>query len=345
MSRPAPTAVSMPVNRPRPDALLQDRLNDFEPFAALRELERLHRDKPPLGEATRASDDPVRLHQTPSLGFAPRPLDRYVPPRDGKPAHLYGFHFGLFGPNGPLPLHLTEYALERSTNAKDGTLAAFADVFHHRMMSLFYRAWAQAQPTVQAERGERDRFRACIDALAGIGSNAMHARDALPDDARRHHLGMLGATSRHPEALCALLEHLCEVPVRIVEFVAEWMSLPGESHLQLGTSRSSASLGISSVVGARVRGVQQRLRICLGPLQRDEFQRFLPGGEALPALKAAMRQQLGDEIGWDLQLLLRADQVPQMQLGRGGRLGLDGWMGPRPPGIGAAGDVCLRPSG
>ncbi|WP_372164646.1 type VI secretion system baseplate subunit TssG [Xanthomonas euvesicatoria] len=324
---------------------LQTRPQDFSPFAALRAIERCHPLQPRLGESTRASDDVLRLRHAPSLAFAPHALDRYTPATHDQPAALYGLFLGLFGPNAPLPLHLTEYAIERAQQAKDGTFAAFADVFHHRMLSLFYRAWAQAQPSVQAERPASDQFRAWLDALVGIASPHLRDRDALPDDARRYYAGRLGTATRTPEGLRALLQQLCEWPVQVQEFIAEWMRLPADAHLQLGLGPRNARLGVDSVVGAHVRGAQQRVRICLGPLPRLAFQRLLPGGQALRQLTAAVRSYLGDEFGWELQLLLKADEVPTPHLARNSRLGLDTWLGRRAGSIADADEVLLRPSG
>ena len=76
----------------------------------------------------------------------------------GRPPRLQVRLFGLLGPNGPLPLHLTEYARERLRHAGDPTLSRFLDLFHHRFLALFYRAWAQAQPHVNRDRPDDDRF-------------------------------------------------------------------------------------------------------------------------------------------------------------------------------------------
>ena len=55
---------------------------------------------------------------------------------------------GLFGPQGALPLHLTAYALERRDRANDRTFVDFCDIFHHRLLCMFYWAWADARPQV-----------------------------------------------------------------------------------------------------------------------------------------------------------------------------------------------------
>ena len=83
-----------------------------------------------------AGDDPVRFGQLPSLAFAPSTIAQFVPASDGRPPRLLELFFGLLGPNGPLPLHLTDYARERMTRWHDPTLVRFLDVFHHRMLSL-----------------------------------------------------------------------------------------------------------------------------------------------------------------------------------------------------------------
>lgn len=317
-----------------PDALaleraLQERPGDFDFFEAIRQLECAHPARPRLGESTKPSEDFVRLCQTPSLAFAPRPIDRFEPAAEGRPARMHALFFGLFGPNAPLPLHLTEYALDRERNARDPTLIAFANVFHHRMASLLYRAWANAQPTVQADRPAQDRFRLYTGALVGLATPGLEGRDALPDDYKRYFAGRMLAQTRNAEGLRSLLQHFFAIPVRIVEFVAEWMRLPREAHLRLGRSTEVASLGRTAVIGEHVWGAQQRFRLRLGPLSRGQFEHFLPGSTALAQLVATVRNYIGDEKAWDVQLVLARDQVPATRLGRGGRLGLTTWLGRR----------------
>lgn len=331
-----------------PDALaleraLEERPEDFDFFEAIRRLECAHPTHPRLGESTKPAEDFVRLCQTPSLAFAPRAIDRYQRADAGRPARLHALFFGLFGPNAPLPLHLTEYVLDRERNARDGTLIAFADVFHHRMASLLYRAWADAQPTVQADRPSRDRFRFHTGALVGLATPGLEGRDALPDDYKRFFVGRMLAQTRNPEGLRGLVQHFFAIPVRVVEFVAEWMRLPREAHLRLGRSSEVAGLGHTAVLGEYVWGAQQRFRLRLGPLDRSQFEHFLPGGTALARLTAAVRSYVGDEKAWDVQLVLARDQVPDTRLGRGGRLGLTTWLGRRTASTDAD-DVVIQPA-
>lgn len=316
----APDAVAL-------ERALEERPEDFEFFGAIRQLECAHPDRPRLGESTKPAEDFVRLCQTPSLAFAPRAIDRYEPATAERPARMHAWFFGLFGPNAPLPLHLTEYALDRERNARDPTFVAFANIFHHRMASLFYRAWANAQPTVQADRRAEDRFRLYTSALVGMATPGLEGRDALPDDCKRHFAGRMVAQTRNAEGLRSLLQHFFAVPVRVLEFVAEWMRLPREAHLRIGRSTDVAVLGRTAVIGESVWGAQQRFRLRVGPLDRRQFEHFLPGGSALTQFVAAVRSYIGDEKAWDVQLVLRREDVPTTCLGRSGRIGLSTWLG------------------
>lgn len=315
----------------------------FQLFAALRLLERVHREQPRIGRSARPADDPVRLRHAPSLDFASRDIDRFEPAGSAARPALHGLVFGLFGPNAPLPLHLTEYALQRQNNARDRSLVAFADLFHHRLLGLFYRAWADAQPVVQADRPEDDRFRLYLGALIGLATPALQQRDALPDDYKRHFGGRLAALARNREGLQGLLQHALQVPVQVVEFVAEWMRLPDDARLRIGMRGQANQLGGSAVLGARVRGCQHRFRIRIGPLDSQVFRHWLPGGRALAQLTAAVRSYVGDTQSWDVQLVLRADDVPCMRLGRSGRIGLDSWLGQRAWSVTDADEVVVRP--
>lgn len=316
----------------------------FDFFDAARRIECAYPNQPRLGESTKPSEDPVRFRHTPSLAFAPRMIDSFQPPTAGKPARLNGLFFGLFGPNAVLPLHLTEYALDRQINARDTTLSAFADIFHHRMMSLLYRAWADAQPTVQFDRPKEDRFGLYVGSLVGLATPHLGDRDAMPDRFKRFFAGRLLVQSRNAEGLQTLLQDFFRIPVRVVEFVAEWMRLPREAHLRLGQSPQVASLGLTSVMGEYVWGAQQRFRLCIGPLDWGEFNHFLPGGDALKQVVAAVKSYVGEEKAWDVQLVLKKTEAPTTRLGQAGRMGLTTWMGTPQRGSDVD-DVVLRPTG
>jgi len=309
--------------------------HDF--YQTLRKLECLYGDQPRWGRALRPVDEPVRLGQDPDLSFAPSPLSSFET-SEGRVPRLQVRLFGLFGPNGPLPMHITEYARERLRHHGDPTLCRFLDIFHHRFLALFYRAWAQAQPHVNFDRPKDDRFAVYLGAFVGISPGTFRARDTLPDLAKLFHVGALIRQVRNTEGLVHILQHFFRVPVQIEEFVGHWMSLgPGE-RTYLG--REGATLGQGAVIGGLVWDRQHKFRIRLGPLTLDQYENFLPGGATIRKLVDWVRLYLCFELDWDVRLLLKHDEVPPMVLGREGRLGWTTWLGRRTSHE-DAGDLCL----
>lgn len=300
--------------------------HEFDFFQLLRRLEGLYPDRPRLARSPRPVEDAVRLGQQPSLGFAPRTVAAFEPGTGGLPPRVEVLFFGLFGPNGPLPIHMTEYVYDRLHNAGDATLARFADVFHHRLLSLFYRAWADAQPCVQYDRAEEDRFWKYVGALFGMGLPSFRNRDAVPDNAKRYYAGWLACQTRSADGLTAMVGDYFQLPVRIEEFVGQWIDLPDGCRFVLGEDPETGSLGSSAPLGSQVWTCQQKFRIVFGPLRYDDYVRLLPGGDSLRRLTALVRNYLGDEWEWDVRLILEKEQVPPLLIGHSGCLGWDGWL-------------------
>jgi type VI secretion system protein ImpH len=310
----------------------------YDFYQTLRRIECLFPDRPRWGRAPRPVDEPIRLGQDPDLSFAPAPLAAFEPPHDGVPARLQVRLFGLLGPNGPLPLHISEYVRERLRHAGDPTLNRFLDIFHHRFLALFYRAWAQAQPHVNRDRPDDDRFAAYVGAFVGVAPAAFRDRDRVSDLARFFHAGALIRQVRNAEGLASLLQHYFGVPTDVEPFVGHWMVLGSGERTYLG--REGAVLGTATVAGGRVWDRQHKFRIHLGPLTLARYESFLPGGFALVQLVDWVRTYLCFELAWDVRLRLREKEVPPLVLGRAGRLGWTTWLGRRPGGTDAA-DLCL----
>jgi len=298
----------------------------YDFYQTLRRLECLYADKPRWGRALRPVDEPVRLGQDPELSFPPSALSGFDM-ADGALPRLQVRLFGLFGPNGPLPLHLTEYARERLRHHGDATFCRFVDIFHHRFLALFYRAWAQAQPHVSHDRPDDDRFTAYIGALFGLAEGTARHRDTVPDLAKLFHVGILARHVRNAEGLAEILRQFFRVAVHIDEFVGHWMVLGPRERTYL--AREGAPLGEGAVLGGRVWDRQHKFRIRLGPLTLDQYESFLPGGARLRQLVDWVRLYLCFELDWDVQLLLDSREVPALVLGRDGQLGWTTWLGRR----------------
>ncbi|MGX9147713.1 type VI secretion system baseplate subunit TssG [Mesorhizobium sp. 128a] len=299
-------------------------------FQALRRIDAVCSDRPRLGESSRPSLDRVRIGQQPALAFPTRSIAGVTMAGENHPARISTYVLGLFGPNGPLPLHLTEYAFLRQHNAADETLVRFADIFHHRLASLFFRAWAESEPTVSHDRSlDEDRFAQQLGALAGFGTPCLLARDAMPDLAKFHFAGRLALQTCNAEGLAAILASFFVAPMEICEFVPQWVELPRSSLCLLGRDPGTGTLSSTATVGARLRVYHHRFRIIVGPLGLSQYERLLPGACGLKTMAQIIRNYLGDELDWDVNLVLRQEEVPEVRLGRSGRLGWTSWMGKR----------------
>lgn len=300
-------------------------------FQALRRIECAYDDKARIGTSNRPQEDPVRFGQEASMAFAPSTLSKFTPSKGGFPPRLSVLFYGMFGPNGPLPLHLTEYARDRLRNANDPTFVRFADVFHHRMLSFFYRAWADAEPTTSLDRPQDDRFSSQVGALFGIGVPAMRDQDAMPDFAKLYFSGRLSGQTRNAEGLLAILRHYFSMPATLQQFVGEWLSMPAHSCMRLGESMQTCALGQTTTLGARVWECQHKFRLTFGPLSMNEYRRLLPGGSSLTRLIAIVRNYVGDEYNWDVHLILEKQEIKPTVLGEFGQLGWTSWIGDREP--------------
>jgi len=311
-------------------ARLAETPHAFDFFLAVRRLENVRPDQPRVGHSKRPLEDPLRFCQEASLAFAPRTISAFRTDVGSRAPRMFVNFLGLLGPNGPMPLHLTQYVRERVLIHHDETLARFLDVFNHRMLSFFYRAWAANQQTVQFERGDDDRFALYIGSMFGIGMESYRRRDAVPDVAKLHYSGHLVCQTRHPEGICQTLEDYYGIRVEIREFVGQMLDVPDDCVCRLGESPETGSLGWTAIVGQRVWECQQKFRLRFGPMTLREYERLLPGGDSLRRLIAWMKNYLADELLWDVQLILKKEEVPPLKMGTIGRLGWTTWLTSEP---------------
>lgn len=311
----------MPLDR------LQSQPHGFSLFAALRLLERHFADHPRLGESRRAADDAVRLRQAPHLSFAPSDVSKIGTTADGR-LSLEQYGFGVLGPNGALPLHLTELAYERGRQKEDPTIADFLNLFQHRLISLFYRAWADCEPAVSLDRPAGDRFRAYVGSLIGLAPEAARDADAVHDYAKLSRAGLFAAQPRSAEGLEAILADYFGVRVEVLQFAGAWLDIPDDFRCRLG-DRQFASIGTTATLGRSTWQCQHKFEIVLGPLTRAVFADFLPGASGLTELHSLVRLYTNDEWAWQVRLLLRDADIPGISLGQGSKLGWTSWLGER----------------
>jgi type VI secretion system protein ImpH len=300
-------------------------------FQAVRRLECAYRGLSRIGGSEHPKDDPVRFCQTTSLAFPPGAISKFVPAEDEHPARLFVNFMGLLGSNGPMPLAVSEYVYDRIHNHEDATLARFLDIFNHRMVSLFYRAWANSQLTVSRDRPSEHGYDRYVGSIFGMGMSSFLNEDCVPDEAKRHYSGRLAATVRNAEGLQSILSDYLRVPARVVQFVGRWMPIPEQYRCLLGERPDSGRLGMTALLGARTWDCQQKFRIVLGPMSLADYERLLPHTSSFRRLVDWVRDYVGDELLWDAQLILRAADVPRVRLGSYGHLGRTTWLASHAP--------------
>jgi type VI secretion system protein ImpH len=329
------------------DVQQQPYSHDF--YAVLRRVEALHADRPRLGKALRPRDEPLRLGQDAELDFAVASISSFRINAAGLPRLGQRF-FGLFGPMGPLPLHLSEYVRERERHHADPALARFADTFHHRALLLFYRAWAQSQPAVHLDRRSDDAFSRWTGAVAGLAQPEFEQADSITPDAKRHCAAILARSTRTAEGMTKLLQGWFNVPVRLESYVGHWLPAREEDRTRLvrrNHPQPRNVLGHSAVAGDRVWDRQHKFRLHLGPLTLAQYRQFLPGQRSITELRDWVRQYVGLGLAFDVVAHLRGAQVARLRLGRRAatpvQLGWTSWLGQRRA-HGDRSDLRLSPS-
>lgn len=334
----------------RPRDLVSDRLaSEPHRFAferAVRILERAARPRQDGGDSPRIAGDlrparePMRLKSVQSLRFQPNEVTGLAiaapPPGEAAPPPVLTVGFlGLSGPGGALPDHYAELVIARS-RAKDSTLRDFLDVFNHRLLSLFYAAGAKYSLPLAHERrpsGAPDPIARVLLALLGLEGPSLAGRQAVPDEAFVFYAGHYAHNPRSAAGLQQVLRDFFARPIDVLQFVGRWLVLGPDEQTRLGTG--FATLGVDAVSGARVWDVQGSFRIRIGPLDYAGFLRFLPEGPDLGRLGDLVRFYVGPDLAYDVQLVLDADEVPDLVLGdavgpAAARLGWNTWLGRDP---------------
>ena len=315
--------------------VLGEEAPSFAFFQAVRLLERMQPERAPVGDFGDPAGEVVRFTAHTSMAFPPSEI-REVELRDDGPARMIVNFMGLTGPSGALPLHYTQLVSDR-TRARDTALRDFLDIFHHRIVSLFYRAWAQYRSASAVVDGHNtDRTRHHLLDLIGLGTAGISDRLELPVDPLLAYTGLLGSHARSAIALESLLSDYFDVPVQVEQFVGGWYALDLPTQCALGDDWcESTQLGLGAVVGDEVWDQQARVRIRLGPLSRRQYDEFLPGAPGHAELSGLVKFFAGDQFDFELQLILARDEVPGCVLGDPAvpapTLGWCSWLQTAPP--------------
>lgn len=296
-------------NKPLNEQLLEEAYR-FEFFQAVRLLERVFPERSPVGQDVTPHNEVVRFKSHLSLNFPPSQIDSIKEVVDGfddqRRFEMFINFMGMIGINGVLPIHYTELAMNRARYG-DHTFAAFMDIFTHRAVSLFFKAWEKYRFPVQYERGN-DNFTQNLFAFAGLATAGLRGRMDIDDESLLPYTGLIAQKPHSSSSLSQILSDYFGIEVLVKQFFGQWLDLEEESITRVG--KANYTLGVNTIVGTRVWDYQSNFRIVLGSLKFAQFQAFLPNGSAYKPLLSITKFMIGHEQDYDVQLKLKAKEVP-----------------------------------
>ena len=224
----------------------------------------------------------------------------------------------LLGASGTLPIVYTEMLARHAMMQRDRSPSEFLDIFLHRMVILFYEAWRKYRPVLSFEPMDRQPLLAFVLAFVGLGQVPLRNRlgglkGGVSDQTVGFFSGLMRQKPVSALAIQQILASYFAVQVEVQQFVGRWFRLERQSQTSLGVR--NAALGQGACSGERVWQRDLRVRLVLGPMSREQYQRFLPGGQAAFALKHLLTQLTGILIEYEIRLCLRREEVQPSQLG------------------------------
>jgi type VI secretion system protein ImpH len=324
---------------------LFDRGYEFEFFQAARLLARLFPHRKGVGGTARPADEFARFITVANgNGLDEAMLSMTFPasavhdierlPNSTEAARMTVAFMSLTGTQGVLPFYYTERILA-SKAAKDNTLAAFFDLFNHRLVSLFYRAWEKHHPAVLYEiaavrGGKLDAFTQYLFDLIGMGTRGLRGRLGIQDESLLLYAGLIAQRPHSASALRGILRDYFSLPVEIDQCVGSWYELEESDRCYLSDDLERNQLGVGAFIGDEVWDQQARFRIRVGPVSLARFIELLPDGHAMAKLVELTRYLVGQAMVFDVQVFLRATDVPACRLDDAGfdapRLGWMSWL-------------------
>lgn len=226
---------------------------------------------------------------------------------------------GLTGPLGVMPRYYTELIMEQLRH-QDRTMLDFFDVFTHRLVSLFYRAWEKYHVVVSFEgsgfqKKKTDRVALMLLSLLGLGTKGLVEQLPFPPQAIMGYAGIMGLRTRSAHALGQVLSHFFGVLIHINQFVGQWVALDPEDQTRLGGPKQNRLLGKTAFAGSHIWDQQARFQVKLGPLSLERFSQFLPSGKMYRTLVQFIRFFAGQHLQFDIRLGLKGKEVPYCRLG------------------------------
>ena len=204
----------------------------------------------------------------------------------------------------------------------------FVDLFNHRLTSLLYRSWRKYQPGLQYQKQADDEYSEWMFALMGAPGKSARANSSINWPRLLGFTGLIAMNSGSCAAMTSVIGgYFGDIPVDVAEYIERWADIPPDQQNRLGSANSQ--LGNDLSLGGRVKDHCGKFRVRMGPLPLHVFARFLPDGDDHNALLELIDVLMPEHLCFDIELILKGDEVPMSRLGTEGapKLGWIGWLG------------------
>ena len=293
---------------------------EYEFFQAVRLLRLFLED---AGESTRPflshrpDQESIRFSSDVSKSFPSANLVEYEYDSPQEMAQLTISFFGLHGALAALPWADVERAINQSS------FRQFLDVFNHRLVSLFYRAWEKNRffvPFEREVRADTPSFPSDLVGLLlsqiGLGTSGQ-AKSFAPDEkALLRHLMVLSGKHRSSSALECVLQHFFPGNAfQIYEFEKSYLMLRSDQVTRFGGQPGGGGqLGLNTMMGDRIEDYQSRFRILIGPISFTQFQDFLPDKKSFSEMRELVKFVVGIHYDVVVQFEIEKSGIPSLQL-------------------------------
>lgn len=232
---------------------------------------------------------------------------------------------GVAGASGLLPLHYTRLIGAR-LKQKDSALADFIDIFNHRLIALFYRAWLKYRLPYQYEQA---RLLAQTDPITQFLQGLVGDRAPLPMASQLYFAGHFQRRCRSAGNLSAMLSALLSTAVRVEQFQGHWVYIDEADRSVLGSRAARQNrhrLGDGILLGKRYWDVAAGITIHIGPFLMQEYKVWLPGSDNYALLVRLIDRYVPLHIQINLQFEVIYEPSQEKRLGEGVSLKRTAWL-------------------
>ncbi|MEZ4335017.1 MAG: type VI secretion system baseplate subunit TssG [Sandaracinaceae bacterium] len=294
-------------------------------------LERLTLDSVRVGGDGPVDGERIRFRHDADLGFSsgdisavtveqmPRSSDHYLE----APIPVFRVQttfLGLTGITSPLPLYIAEEILHEDD--ANPVRRDFLDVFHHRIVSLFYRAVIKFMPPREHLTSAADPWMRRALCLTNLDPLIQTRKLRVKHPSVLVRLApLLAGRGRGPKVLALALREVLreglapDGTVQIEQFAGGWIEVDEDQRMAIGIR--NCELGVEAILGKRAYDQSGRFSVRIGPLHGHNYRRFLRDGDLLPVVKDVVELCSKEALDFDVKLELAADAVPSFQLSAG----------------------------